>query len=276
MIRVCQNVFSGRTKHIVDAMKEERKVLVTRARGETQILFLEGYNIWLDAKLCHTTVMEWLLGMVAPHSCFVCGDEGAVVCDWCLPDIAPPLPERCYRCKAVSKDSAVCAKCRRGRPLKHVWVRTMYEGCAKQLVHDFKFERKRAAADPIARLMAEALPYLSPDSVLAHIPTAPSRVRQRGYDQAELLARSLARQLGVSHQTILARVTQTRQVGSHRKERLSQMQHAFRVIRPDRFVGLSVVLVDDLTTTGATLEAAARCLRDAGAKSVSAVIFAQR
>lgn len=221
-------------------------------------------------------IAERLISIIAPHYCIVCGAEGEVVCAWCLPDLAPPLPERCYVCKTATKDSAVCRKCRRTRRLKHVWVRTSYEAQAKQLIHDFKFARKQSAAAPIARLMAGSLPYLGPETIVVHVPTATSRVRRRGYDHAGLLAKQLAHDLRLRHKTLLARTSQTRQVGAKRAERMEQMKEAFRLSGEERLDRVSILLVDDLVTTGATLEAAATCLRSAGAKVINAAVFAQK
>jgi len=221
-------------------------------------------------------MFEKIISLVAPHYCIVCGEEGEVVCAWCLPDFAEPLPSRCYACQAVTSDSQVCHKCRRASGLKHVWVRAHYGGNAKQLVHGFKFEHKRASADPVSLLMSESLPFIAPDTILTHVPTATSRVRQRGYDQAELIAQRLSKHLGLKHDTLLMRTTQTRQVGAKRAERKEQMEKAFVFIEKKNIKGAKVLLVDDLVTTGATLESAARCLKSKGAKTVDAVIFAQR
>lgn len=221
-------------------------------------------------------IVERIINIVAPHYCIMCGDEGAVVCDWCLPDIAPSLPSRCYLCKVATRESQVCSKCRRNSSLRHVWTRAQYEGYAKQLVHDLKFERKQAAAEPVAQLMAEPLPFLPKETIIVHVPTATSRVRRRGYDQAEKISRSLAQQLHLRNQTLLIRITQSRQVGARRSQRISQMRDAFMAVRSDMVQNASILLVDDLTTTGATLEAAARELKSAGAKTVSAVVFAQK
>lgn len=221
-------------------------------------------------------VLERILSVVAPHRCLICGGEGEVICAWCLPDLAPPLPARCYRCRAQSENSLVCKKCRRDSRVKHVWVRTSYEGMAKQLIHDFKFERKQAAAEPLARLMAEALPYLPPETIITHVPTASSRARQRGYDHAELLAKALARELSLPHIALLARTGQARQVGAKRAERLDQLQDAFRFVNAPETRSAPILLVDDLVTTGGTLEAATTCLKQNGVKLVDAVVFAQK
>lgn len=221
-------------------------------------------------------ILERLVSTIAPHVCLRCGDEGAVVCDWCLPDFATPLPSRCYKCRAQSINSLVCGKCRRESRLKHVWVRTSYEGLAKQLIHDFKFVRKQAADQPLARLTAECLPFLPSEVIVTHVPTASKRIRQRGYDHARLLARALAHGHKLTYLPLLTRAGSARQVGSTRGARLVQLSDAFRIMQTDRIRGASVLLVDDIVTTGGTLEAAARCLKQGGANQVDAVVFAQR
>jgi ComF family protein len=252
----------------------------TRGLFTTVILTTSSNNYFGPPPKCAIvsamSMTDKLIGLVAPHTCMICGEEGSVVCQWCLPDFALPLPARCYRCKAVTVESLVCKSCRKTSRLRYVWVRASYEGSAKQLIHDFKFERKQAAAQPMVQMMAEALPYLPTETLIVHIPTATSRVRQRGYDHAELLARALAQELGLKHKTLLRRVTQTRQVGTKRSGRLAQMQDAFGIIRGNKSQKQQILLVDDLVTTGATIEAVAKCLKTAGAKTVNAVVFAQR
>jgi ComF family protein len=157
-----------------------------------------------------------------------------------------------------------------------VWVRTSYEGLAKQLIHDFKFSRKQAAARPLARMTVECLPFLPPDTIVTHVPTATSRIRQRGYDHAQEFARALAHEHKLTYLPLLARSGKTRQVGSTRKERLTQLDNAFMIIRPQPIKGASILLVDDIVTTGGTIGAVARCLKLAGASQVDAVMFAQK
>lgn len=222
-------------------------------------------------------LLEKVIGLVAPHNCIVCSREGELLCDWCIPDAVTLLPDRCYYCKQISDNSAVCKSCRqKGSRLSNVWVRTGYEGTAKQLVYQLKFNRAKAAARPIARLIDETLPWLEPDTVLVPVPTATSRRRSRGYDHAELIAKELASIRNLSCQPLLVRIGQSRQVGAGRKERLLQLQSAFIAREMGAFKNVPLVLIDDIVTTGGTVEAAARALKTAGAKHVCAAVFAQK
>lgn len=184
------------------------------------------------------------------------------------------VPERCYRCFALSLDSKVCTRCRKQSPLSHVWVRTEYSGLAQQLLYKLKFGRASAAARPIARLMAESLPYLEPGTIITHVPTASTRYRQRGYDQAALIARHLAREKGARYLPLLARLGQARQVGATRVQRKQQLADAFRPLHLNVLKNAQIIIVDDIVTTGASIEAAARTLKSHGAKRVSAALFA--
>ncbi len=220
-------------------------------------------------------LIDRLISTIAPHECVQCGREGSLLCAWCLPDACPALPSRCYRCQRLSSFSRVCEKCRTKTKLSHVWVRTEYEGVGKELVRLLKFERNQAAAERISLLMSEGLPYLSENTFIVHVPTTTVHVRQRGYDQAKLIASKLSVLLSRRHLALLARTGQTHQVGSRRIERVTQLEGAFHPLRKHLIKGAHIVLVDDVITTGATIEEAARTLRKAGAKRVDAVVFAR-
>jgi ComF family protein len=220
-------------------------------------------------------LVEKVFSIIAPHDCLVCGTEGSLLCRWCLPDACPPLPAQCYRCHRLSPDSRVCARCRPQTRLSYVWLRADYEDVAKQLIYELKFKRNLSAAVVIADLMNQALPYLPPDTLIAHVPTSTSHRRQRGYDQAQLIAAELGQRLERRQLTLLARLGHVQQVGSKRHERLSQLTGAFRPINPRLIKGAEILLVDDVLTTAATLQEAASTLKKAGAKRVTAAVFAR-
>lgn len=219
-------------------------------------------------------LLESILSLVAPHDCLGCGREGALLCTACGHEAVPRLPARCYGCLSVKKGSKTCAKCRRTSSLQYVYVRTQYEGAAKQLVHMLKFERAYAASRTVASLMSEVFPKEF-DGLIVPVPTATVRRRQRGYDQAELIARALAKKHKVKLLNALSRRGSSRQVGTKRAERLVQLKNSFYVPYQHQISGKTILLVDDVLTTSATLETAAKALRQAGAKHVSAIVFAQ-
>lgn len=220
-------------------------------------------------------LLDNVLSLIAPHDCLVCGREGSLLCNWCAPDAFPPVPSRCYRCQRLTSDYATCPNCRRYTALKHVWVVTQYESTAEELLHKYKFERARAGAVNIAEALNNTLPYIK-DALIVPVPTATSRVRQRGYDQVALLAREIGRRRQLAWLRAVTRLTQSRQVGANRQKRRSQLQNAFLVTKPVQVKGAQVLLVDDVLTTGATLEMVAEVLNHAGAKSIDAVVFAQK
>lgn len=220
-------------------------------------------------------LIEQLFSIIAPSSCMGCSREGSLLCRWCTEDTLPLSNARCYRCNALSPYFKTCRACRRSSVLSQVWVLTEYDGIAKELVHRMKFKYSREAANIIAQEMAVLLPALPPDTVFIHIPTITSHVRQRGMDHAKLIASELSRISGYGHLPALVRVGQHRQVGSLRHERMTGVQDSFRVSSLFSVKNVPVVLVDDVVTTGATIETAAKVLKAAGARSVSAIVFAR-
>lgn len=149
-----------------------------------------------------------------------------------------------------------------------------YDGLPKLLIHRAKYERARAGLIEAAEHMAPLLKNFDDNCVLVAVPTASSRARERGYDQAEVLARRLSKLSGMPLQRHLVRLGQAHQVGASRAERVAHLENAFRVrgsVNPRQHI----VLIDDVSTTGATLESAARTLKVAGFKHVDALVFAQ-
>lgn len=220
-------------------------------------------------------MLEKIVSLIAPHICIGCGSENdALLCPTCCEQL-PAVPSRCYRCKAVTDDYAVCKPCRRYTSLQALFVATYYEETAKEIVRRVKYERAQAGTSEMAELMAPLLRAVDTDSYLVHIPTATSRVRARGYDHAKLLTAHISKRTKLETKTYLGRLGQAHQVGAGRQTRLQQLEYAFRPVAAKEISGKNIILVDDVMTTGATLEIAARTLRRCGAKSVSAVVFAQ-
>ena len=217
-----------------------------------------------------------LFTILAPHDCLLCGSEGSLLCEPCLLTALPLYRPCCFVCRKPSQTIAVCKTCHKFVPLRNVWVGTEYTGVIKRLVHCYKFERAQDAAGLLATIMARVLPSQGTGMGIVCVPTATKRVRERGYDHARLLARALAKQTGLPYQNVLRRVGQTRQVGANRKDRLRQLEYAYVIRSPVAIRNKHILLVDDILTTGSTLSTVARVLLEAGAKSVDAMVVAQK
>jgi ComF family protein len=216
-----------------------------------------------------------LLSVLAPHECLGCGAEGVLLCADCRRGLAPAEP-RCYDCHRPDPLFRTCDACRRSSALYAVHALTRYDGLAKDLLWKLKFGRAGAAAAEIGDMLAAQTVFARPSEVIiTHVPTATARVRQRGYDQAALIAKALARAHGVAYVPLLMRQGRHEQVGASRAVRTSQLEGAFYPVRRQYVRGSHIILVDDVVTTGATLHAATEALRFAGARRVEAIVFAQ-
>ncbi len=222
-----------------------------------------------------------LLDLLAPPACLACGAPGPG---------AAPLCGGCRRALRFLDPDAVCPRCalprpcgdRRGRcpaataPWDRAWAPVAYDGPAAALVAALKVR----SAPGCARLMAAQLAATAPvaarcedGAVLVPVPTHPARVRRRGYDQVVVLAQALARRTGAPVARPLRRGgARARQLGAGRAERLQAGRLGLTCPGP---APRRVLLVDDVHTTGATLAAAARALRLAGAEQVDAVTWAR-
>ena len=217
-------------------------------------------------------IVERLLALIAPHTCQSCGVEGVVLCQECAITL-PSIPSRCYRCNRATNEFRTCATCRRSSRLYAVWPVTTYRA-AKGVSHKLKYERAQAAAADVARAIARRATPAGAHFVITHAPTAPARVRERGYDQAALVAKALSQITGMPYVPLLVRSGNDRQVWQKRAGRREQMKEAFRAAQYPYPRSQHILLVDDVLTTGATCEAAALALCKAGAYRVSAVVFA--
>ena len=228
------------------------------------------------------SVLERAIGWLAPVDCVSCGQEGSSLCSICEQAEIIPFGERCFLCNKMSRDSVTCEKCRNGT-VKRVWITTDYESTAKKLIQVLKFGHQRAAAGVIARMMSDTLnEYLSMEEMTRQnflvipVPTASARIRERSFDHTQLIAQGIAKINNLPYVSLLKRLGNSRQVGSKRSERLNQAQGQYYVPNNKALAGRNILLVDDVVTTGATLQAAYVALKKAGAKQIDALIFAKK
>lgn len=219
-----------------------------------------------------------LLDLVFPAQCVACQAEGAFLCQACQSDLPQLAPPYCLLCATPMATGGLCSHCQASPSvIRGIRSPFLMEGRARAAVHALKYNNLRALAAPMGKLMARYAQDMGlAADVIVPVPLHPRRERHRGYNQSHLLAIQIGRLLGWPVEAaLLAKTRNTApqvEVASI-EERLRNVDGAFAATRP--VTGHTVLLIDDVCTTGATLEACATALRDAGAATVWGLTFAR-
>lgn len=201
--------------------------------------------------------LEWVL----PARCIGCGKSRTYLCDSCIDSMDVPHP-RTIAADAYAFDGVTSA--------------VVYDGVARDAVHQLKFRNVRAIAAYMAVPMARGISASLELDAVVPVPLHRSRLRERGYNQAALLGRIIAEQIDVPFESTW--LTRTHQSGRQVEAkdvaaRQANVRSAF--LSSTAVAGLRVALVDDVMTTGATLDAAATALKVAGALEIHCYTFAR-
>jgi ComF family protein len=220
---------------------------------------------------------EALLDLFFPPRCPGCGRVGFTFCDACQAQIEPPTALACIRCGHLTDTEQLCPTCREmPSSLDRIASSAIFAHPLRDAIHELKYNDGRSLARPLGARMAAAWRQGNfAADVIIPVPLHAARLAERGYNQSALLARIVSREAGVPiDETALVRTKATQQQATLKAlERRKNVEEAF-ACRGD-VAGKNVVLVDDVCTTGSTLEACAVTLRAAGAASVWAFTLAR-
>ena len=228
-----------------------------------------------------------MVTLLFPSDCRLCGlplssSSLLPVCPECLDSIEQISGERCVLCGErlfSGIGQTLCIECLGERPpFEKASAYGSYEGGLRELIHLLKYERVRPAANVLGRMLAEAVTDLAPEfesgslPVIVPVPLHATKLGQRGFNQAELVAKAMVKQKPLGMRLELAtellvrkRATES-QVGYTRQQRMANLRGAFRA--DGAVSGRDILLVDDVFTTGTTVSECARVLRRAGAERV--------
>jgi ComF family protein len=228
-------------------------------------------------KLALIRVLDRALDLVFPPRCVSCDAFGAFICDRCHADMTRADGSRCDTCWMPLDPERACRRCRAFRPaLRGVRSAFVYETAARDAVLALKFRGLSAAAPLMAGAMAEVLAkWRPPVTCIVPVPLSGRRRRLRGYNQSDLIAKEVGRLTGIS----LTRRALKRDRHTHSQATLSgdaRWQNIVGAFGAGKEVPTGgVLLLDDVITTGATLNTCARVLLSEGAGDVFALTFAR-
>lgn len=212
-----------------------------------------------------------------PQDCFLCAAPAgdSLLCPACTASLPHLTPERCPVCALPTPGAAVCGACLKRTPhFDATQAVFRYEFPLDHLIQALKYVHRLAGADFLGRALAQQPVPLRPDMILP-VPLAPARLAERGFNQALEIARPLARALGVPLE--ISRVHRRRDTAPQAslpwKERQQNIRHAFEC--EFDLTGKTVLVVDDVMTTGATLDELARMLKAHGAVRVENFVLAR-
>lgn len=230
-------------------------------------------------------VVSWL-GRMLPPACPLCGGTFFVLaadpfCPRCMATMTPLPAARCSRCAlpfvaSSAHTSHLCGRCIQAPPAYAMaYAAALYEGPLRTAIGCLKFHQRPNLDRPLARLLEARLPAFLEVDLLVPVPLYPPRLRERTYNQAWLLARELGhrRRLPAAHDVLVkCRATEPQQTLSARQRR-ENLQGAFALNRDVE--GKKILLIDDVMTTGVTLDLCSQVLLAAGAERVEVAVVAR-
>jgi competence protein ComFC len=218
--------------------------------------------------------LDWLF----PPSCGGCGKTGMRWCPPCQASVHKIEPPLCPLCGQKLSRTELCWRCQKAAPLYTAlrsWA--IFDGNTRNAIHQLKYHRNVGLGEILARSLVELFLNVKWEiDLITPVPLGLARLAERGYNQSSLLARPLALALEVPYRPqILIRVKETRsQVGLTVAERRENVSGAFAA-QSNKVAGRNILVVDDVTTSGSTLEACAEALTTAGARYVYGLTLAR-
>jgi competence protein ComFC len=221
-------------------------------------------------------LFDQIFELIFPARCVNCGRLGAFICPNCTAKIVTIRSQTCGICNRITPNGKTCPRCRRKTELYSVLsYGYLKDPIMKKIVYSFKYEKLSAMAPTLAQMLIDKITEENLNFDLI-VPVSISRKRKawRGFNQAELLAKGISNKLGIPAENAVAKVKDTKtQVGLTKKQRLENLKSAYKCIGDVQ--GKSILLIDDVITTGSTLTEIADVLKKSGAKRIMAATIAK-
>ena len=224
-------------------------------------------------------ILNWLY----PPACIACKVRLPVnmgnfyICERCEPlfeKVAPPVCKKCGQ--VLSAENENCASCfGKNFYFESNMSTFMYDELMRDLLRDMKFRNKKRIATGLGLIWARLINLPEEALVLTWLPMYSKKQKERGFNQAEVMAKEIAKVSGLPCKNLLRRTVDTpAQSGLHPKLRQENVKDAFEIVRGQSVLDIDIVIIDDIFTTGASLNECARVLKEGGAKKIYAKTLA--
>lgn len=220
------------------------------------------------------SIVESLITVISPSCCIICNKQGSVLCRECINAEVAERKPACFWCNKLQPTGHTCSVCISKTSLNGAIIPFRLDGYIKELIYRLKYNGDRQAGRYFATILAQSLPNGRFDCI-TYVASTGSSQRRRGYNQAQVIAKELSRITKIPLRNTLLRKTHVDQIGLGRKQRLNSVIDNFILASHD-VANQRILLVDDVMTTGATLNECARMLKQGRAKSVWALVVAKK
>lgn len=227
-------------------------------------------------------IFAFILDLIFPIKCLDCGKEGDWLCDKCFKKIKFQENQLCPVCHKQEKNGRLCPACRRQKSIDALLIACHYQDeIVQKIIHFLKYRYVRGLRPLFGRMLAE---FISRNNFgpfqnffILPIPLHKKRERFRGFNQAEIIAEELAKIIKIPvNKNILRRSKHTSaQANLKAKQRSKNIKNAFVLASGLEIMGKSAILIDDVYTTGSTMNEAAGVLKKAGVKEIIGFVIAK-
>ncbi|MCX6811483.1 MAG: ComF family protein, partial [Candidatus Berkelbacteria bacterium] len=205
---------------------------------------------------------DYILDLIYPKECVGCNKEGVWLCRRCSNKIIKIKTPYCPKCRRITKNGQFCRNCRRKMSLTGIIISAHYQEPLRETIHRYKYEGLRDLKNQLSNLIIERLKNNLPrgEKIIIPIPLNRKRELERGFNQARELAEiiSLRFDIPLAKDVLIRKKYTLPQINLKLKERSENIKDAFRLSSNKGTKGKTILLIDDVTTSGATLNEAAR------------------
>ena len=222
--------------------------------------------------------VKFFVDLIFPIECVGCGQANEFLCSPCVSKIKIFPVQTCHYCRKPQAFGKTCDQCSNKNRLDGLFILGPYDQLIlKEAIHSWKHERVKEIGNILGLWLANRLAhsFFRENSIITHIPLRRQRQFDRGFNQSEQLSLILAGKFQIPAKSLLIKIKDTEPQSSlNREKRLLNIRGVFAPAKDAKLSGQNIILIDDITTTGATMEEACRVIKKAGTKTVWGIALA--